>query len=156
MLSVFPYEWDFTYLQNGFYAKQIENYLKYFEKNNMLFILFEKFINNQEEVFTSIFEFLEVKFPKDFSLNKKSNSAAVIDNELLSKMISSESELKIKMKKLIPKKLRKKIKSKLEKPFKKPKMKYSTYNSLIEMYKEDIKRLEKIIDRDLSHWLIKR
>jgi len=54
-----------TYLSRGFYSKQIINYFKYFKKNNFKFILYEKFVLNQEKHINDILAFL--------GINKKVN-----------------------------------------------------------------------------------
>lgn len=65
----------YAYLDRGLYFKQIQNYLKYFDKEQMFFIFFDDFIAQPKLVLKELFTFLEVN--KDFlpkSLGIKLNS----------------------------------------------------------------------------------
>ncbi|MCI8968184.1 MAG: sulfotransferase domain-containing protein [Lachnospiraceae bacterium] len=50
--------WDKDF--NGFYIKSIKDYLKYFPRENMLFIFLEDFIANEKKVCNDICDFLEI------------------------------------------------------------------------------------------------
>ncbi|MFQ5707303.1 MAG: sulfotransferase domain-containing protein [bacterium] len=47
-------------LERGFYDVQINRYLKFFDKKNFLFILYDHISENPEEVVARVFQFLEV------------------------------------------------------------------------------------------------
>lgn len=48
------------YLDRSKYVKQVEKYLQYFPKSQMLFLLYEDYLNNKRRVLDKTFEFLEV------------------------------------------------------------------------------------------------
>lgn len=50
----------FSYKTRGLYLKQIERFLKYFNRNQMHFVILEEMKNNPENVMKNIFTFLEV------------------------------------------------------------------------------------------------
>jgi len=49
---------NFSYIQRGFYSKQILNYFKYFKKENFKFIIFEDFVTKQEQYINEILQFV--------------------------------------------------------------------------------------------------
>lgn len=61
----------YAYLDRGYYTKQIKNYLKYFDKSQMLFIKYEEYKNNQLDVLNIVFDFLEVP-SENYSFNHTS------------------------------------------------------------------------------------
>jgi hypothetical protein len=50
----------YQYLSKGRYAEQIEDYLQYFKREQMMFLLFEDFIADKEATLRKVFSFLEV------------------------------------------------------------------------------------------------
>jgi hypothetical protein len=74
----------FSYIDRGFYSKQIKIFQRYFDENQMMFIKFEAFRKNQEDWMNQIFNFLEIdksKFkyqPKEIHNRKYSHK---INNE---------------------------------------------------------------------------
>lgn len=81
----------YGYIQRGFYAKQIRNYLNYFPKENMIFIIFEEFINNPSKWSKEIFEFLGVESDIELDYNIKanvSNEAQPMDSQLRIKLFN--------------------------------------------------------------------
>lgn len=68
----------YSYVDRGFYAKQIKRYLRFFNKENMHFILFEKFISNLSDTTNEIFNFLGIKkINKIESIERNKNSLVV-------------------------------------------------------------------------------
>ena len=49
-----------SYTERGFYTEQIRRAWKFFDKKNILFIKYDDFCNNPENIFKSIFEFLNI------------------------------------------------------------------------------------------------
>lgn len=62
---------NFSYLTKGFYAEQIRRYKRYFPDNQMLFVKYEDFKNQQEITLYNIFEFLDVD-PHKYNFQYKS------------------------------------------------------------------------------------
>jgi len=50
----------YSYIDRGFYSEQIRRYKRYFSDEQMLFIKYEEFKNNQKNVLCRIFDFLGV------------------------------------------------------------------------------------------------
>jgi len=149
---------NFSYIERGFYSKQIKNFLYYFPKKNMKFILFEDLIRDTSNIMKQIFSFLEVDSNISINYNIKSNPAKMPKSIMLRDFIQKPSTLVKKTTKLlIPnKKLRQKAIQAIEninyRKFEKPELKLETKYKLLKIYEEDIKEFENVIDKDLSLW----
>lgn len=75
---------NFSYLSRGNYFDQIQNWLEYFPKEQLLFIKSECFYSNPKEELLKIYRFLGVKdiFPADFS-QKNAGSYTPLKEETL-------------------------------------------------------------------------
>lgn len=150
----------FSYKERGFYGRQLNQYLRLFHKENMHFVLFEDLISEQKkEVYDAILDFLQVdRYALNFNI--KSNVAKRVRNPLLQKIMNQTPWLSSLVKKLLPdaskrKVLRKKLKSVNQTANSGPANKLSPElraQLINNYYLEDIKLLETLISRDLSHW----
>lgn len=71
--SIFEYP---PFIESCKYWKQINGYRKYFSDEQIKIILFEDYVNKPEQVFESIFNFLDIKNVEIKNLNKKYNSSS--------------------------------------------------------------------------------
>ncbi|ACV64771.1 sulfotransferase [Desulfofarcimen acetoxidans DSM 771] len=149
---------NYSYFSRGLYAEQIKRILRYYDKKQILIVLFEEFVKNQDFILNNIYDFLEVERIKVIN-NIKSNAASKSRFELISKLIMYPSNLTRKIIRLIipNSKIRKYVALKIYQINQK-RMEYSidaNYRKLLsEKYKEDIKELEAILNIDLGKWLI--
>ena len=51
---------DQSYVDRGFYSEQIRRILRFFKKEQLLFIKYEEFFKNQEQILKQVFDFLDV------------------------------------------------------------------------------------------------
>jgi hypothetical protein len=146
----------FSYIDRGFYSKQIKNFLKYFPKENMKFIIFDEFINNKKVILEDIFSFLNLKLIDDIELEQKSNTAFLPKYDIFNKFLNKPPILIKNIANIFPKEIKKSIvsfiKDKNKKDFEKPELNKKIKSDLINVFKPDVKELEKIIDKDLSFW----
>jgi hypothetical protein len=149
---------NFSYVERGFYSKQIKNYLYYFPKENMKFIIFEDFIKNIPGIMEQIFLFLKVDPNISIDYNTKSNPAKISRSIILRDLIKKPPKLVRKtVKFLMPnRKMRQKSIKTIEsinyRKFEKPELKLATKYELLDIYKKDIKELESLIDKKLTSW----
>lgn len=147
------------YLSRGLYANQIKRYLDCFPKDNMHFVLFEElFGKNQQHHFNAILDFLEVDHLKLGHIDIANQSMIPkkgLRKKFLNGIRKNKYALKI-VKTLLPEKLyfwfHYEILSRIQKRPDKlsPDLKVELNN---QFFKEDILKLEKIINKDLSSWL---
>ena len=146
-------------IERSCYSRYIENYLKYFSKDQMKFIIMEELFTNGEVVMRKINKFLEVS---DFSYNweMKINEGFVPVSVRFNKMLHSKSVWKSILIKILPSYLmRRQIKlwlqminrsnAKKQNSKLKPK-EYREINS--NFFKDEIQKLELIIENPLNIW----
>lgn len=154
----------YSYVNRGFYAKQISRYLEFFPRDNMKFIIFEDFLRNKETIIRELFNEVNCNFdllPKN-ALNIKAFSTGKPRSRLLSNFIYKPKPLPQLIKNWIKNamggeriyKLTVKAMELNQKDFtnNENKIDESLKKTLINVYMEDIKKLEGIIQRDLSQW----
>lgn len=83
----------FSYIPRGFYHAQIQNYLKYFNLNQMFFLESDRFFESPETSVQEIWKFLELELPNsntiDWSpMNVNPNKRPEIDDGLIEKLTS--------------------------------------------------------------------
>ena len=152
-----------TYKHHGLYFKQIQNFLKFFKKEQLKIILYEDISNKPEQVVKDIFSFLRVD--PNVKLNFKSfNKTGEVKNKEFQKVVFGNGAIRNfiiqkVVKKILPHKLTAKLKWKIIDLNTKDKN-FNYLNNISEglqkelsgFFKEDIEQLEKFLSRDLSHW----
>ena len=91
-------EWNkihFSYIDRGFYARQLNRYLALFPKENFLYLIFEKdIIKNMSQTVDRIQAFLKIEH-KDLNINIKSNEGFDPYSVKLNRIIRSNAIKKI-------------------------------------------------------------
>jgi hypothetical protein len=150
--------YKFSYIDRGLYSKQIQRYLQFFPIENMFFIIFEdEFIINRKTTINNLLKFLNIKQDYNLDINLKSNSAYSSKYKFLSRLINEDNIIKHIGKSLMPSIIKDKIRTFLEEYNKsdiKEHLSSDFKKEIIDKYyAEDIKKLEKLINKDLSVWL---
>lgn len=145
----------YHYKSQGFYFKQLQRYFYLFPKENIKIILFEDIVKNPEQVAKEIFEFLQVDTDFTVDTSKKANVSGKpkgILGWLLMQLRYYRLLPNIHLSKYLPQPVMDLLfKSIYEKP---EKLDEQLKRELTEKYyKEDLLQLEKLIEKDLSHWL---
>jgi hypothetical protein len=147
---------DFFYLERGFYYDQVKAYLENFK--NVKIYLFEELISDTGSLMKDLCEFLEIENSIKFKTNEKFNVSGRPKSKILNRLVRENSIFKQFLKLVIPKKKRKKFASSMiNKAYainlEKEKINPETKQELKEYYREDILKLQQLINRDLSGWL---
>jgi len=148
-------------IRYGMYATHIKRFLKYFPREKMLFLLLEEFKENPIEHLKLIFKFLEVDDSVEISYEGKKNSAKMYRSKTLSILwakIRKMDGLKEKIPNKVYNPLRRAFQyiDKLnKKPFTPPPLNEAYKEFLHSIFENEIKELQKIINKDLAHvWKI--
>ena len=146
--------WSYHYTKAGLYHDAVEAYMKNF--NNIKIILFEDLESSVRE--DSFYNFLDIKNNSNEINFGKDNVSGAIRSKLLWKVLYRNSHLKNLSKKIVNLLGLKKTASRFIKWIKvqnlKPaKMTASERLFLKKIYKNDLIKLSKLIDRDLDHWI---
>ena len=140
------------YKEMGMYYKMVKAYLDSFKDVHI--ILHEEFSFSTSKVVKEVFQFLGVDKNQKINSDKRYNVGGKSwSNNTLKKVFVTESKLKTVVKKIAPKKRRKTIRDILSRPFiKQVSMKKKTREDLIRYFRKDIKKLARLINKDLTNW----
>jgi len=149
-----------SYISRGYYSKQIKRYLEYFPIENMRFIIMEDdFIQNKEETISNLLDFIGVSKNENIDIYKKSNESSQPRFKFLRDLIFKPNGVKKLLKPLIPsQKVRYFILMNIldkinQKPQKDNKLTIEESKEIYEKYyKNEIKDLEKLLNRNLGSW----
>jgi hypothetical protein len=151
-------------ITEGFYYKNLSKFYQFFPKENIRVFLYEEFNEHPEIVLKDIFDFLGVdpNFKPDYSV--KLNQSGFIKNQFLNKIYGQKGFLAQTVKTIFPTSIVKSLKGNQfiqkqvnglrGKNLVKPKLDPQVRQKLTQdVYGDDIRNLQKLIQRDLSHWL---
>jgi tetratricopeptide (TPR) repeat protein len=145
------------YKQMGLYSKAVQSYKKAFKDVHIL--IYDDFCDNPKSSIEQIFDFLKIPPFHQIDFNSKQNLGGwQWQNNFIKKIaLNNNNLLKNLLKFIVPKKARKGIFNIIKNNTinaEKVKIQQSTKEDLKKYYKTDIEKLEKIINKDLSKWLI--
>jgi len=144
----------YDYIGFGMYYDQVKAYLARFPKCQ---ILLQEDLSGRE-IMDDVYKFLDIGSNNSSEGDKigRYNASGLPKNKIykiLTDFIFKENRFKIILKRLLPISVRKKIKSRSGQLFLEPtQIPEREVLVLKDIYKEDIQKLSKLINRDLSHW----
>lgn len=140
------------FLELGFYAEQVQRYLNFFPREQIHIWLYEETKASPREFFREVLEFLDVDtaFRPDMSLryNEPQIARMVGPKRVLKKMGIWEM-----LKRHTPARIKAQVRPAVYRPTGSLTMDAQDRALMLEFYRNDIHRLEEILDRDLSLWL---
>ncbi|MGB3510838.1 MAG: sulfotransferase [Microcoleaceae cyanobacterium] len=144
------------YKEFGFYSVQLQRYFDRFDRDRIKIYLYEDWQTKPVEVIQDIFRFLGVDdtFVPDMS-TRYNTTTQIPKNQSLYNLITKQSVIKDVLRSIIPAKIRQPMAAKVyRKNLEPPKsLAPEIRQQLIPIFKEDILKLQDLIQRDLSHWL---
>jgi len=145
----------YHYIEKGYYSVQLKRYYQFFPKENIRVYLFEDVVKNTKETLKDIFKFLEVDENVEIDTSKKANVSGTpsgLMGWILKKMRYYNLMPKFAISDYLPKFVVKLIFKSVYKPTEK--LNEDSRREITEKYyKDEIRILEKLVDRDLSSWL---
>ncbi|MEQ9621323.1 sulfotransferase family protein [Coleofasciculus chthonoplastes] len=144
----------FYYKQQGFYYTQLKRYFDTFERSQIKLYLYEELAANSTAVVQDIFRFLGVDDTFIPDLSRK-NISGVPKSRRLYSLFNRDNPIKSALKPFFSEQLRRSIAEKFDKQNlgAKPILLPEDRQDLLKLYKEDILKLQNLIQRDLSHWI---
>ncbi|MBN1270987.1 MAG: sulfotransferase [Candidatus Aminicenantes bacterium] len=140
----------------GFYFKHLRRYYDRFQKEQIKVYLLDDLKNNPKGFMTDIFHFLGVDMSFEPDLSKK-YQVEKLPGGLFGRWMFSlySSPLKNFAGSCLPAKFRDGFRLKMEQKFFKraPALDPGVRRRLVSIFRDDIEKLEKLLNRDLSHWL---
>jgi len=148
--------WPFWYYKDqGFYYIQLKRYFDLFDRSQIKVYLYEDLKTNPLALLQNIFQFLEVndRFIPNLA-EKVRKSPPIAKNKTLHSLVSQPNPFKSLLKPLLPESLRQQVINKInQNNLVKQKVPVELRQQLISEYREDILKLQELIDRDLTKWL---
>jgi hypothetical protein len=143
----------FHYVGVGRYADQVARYLETFGEGSVRAYLFEDLTRDAEGVCRDAFAFLGVDPDPPVEVGRIYNRSGPPRSKLASRVLSSKS-LRTLAGRVLPAALKREIGERLRNSNTKPvpEMDPKTRAALLDVFEEDISRLEDLIGRDLSGW----
>jgi hypothetical protein len=146
------WDWMWHYKKGGLYAEALEHYQKEF--TNVKVVFFSDLESNSQGVLREIFEFLGVNKDVLIDFSTRYSHSGKPKSKIVSLLTSRKNPLIFRAReitlKLIPRKYLEKIATKL---FKKDPINSKVALELKPFFKEDILKLETLVNRDLKSWL---
>ncbi len=142
------------YKSQGFYYEQIERYQSLFDKHNFKICLYDSLQKDSSSFLKDVCRYLDVNPNFVFNTDIKHNINPFPKNKLLYQITSQPNVIKDTFKNLLPKDLRTKWITFIKKKNSfKPQLDPNLRQELTAEYREDILKLQDLIDQDLSSWL---
>jgi hypothetical protein len=140
------------YIEVSKYAKQIQRYLDFFKKENILFIDYEDFKINVSKTVDQVYNFLNISTEFVADINTKHNTFIMPKNKII-RLIYSFVFLRKILTFLFPVYLVKNIRVLLFKSDKKPELLKETRSLLSIIFNDDIKKMEEVLAKNYSKWI---
>lgn len=143
------------YRRMGFYHRQLSRYLGLFRREQICVLLQEDLNTRPQETLRKAFAFLGVDEAFQPRSLTRMNVSLVPVNGGYHRLVRGQNPIKSAGKALLPKGVRARIKARLPEPaMKKPDpMPAEARAALVDVFREDVLALQKLLGRDLTHWL---
>lgn len=146
--------WGWRYVDLGFYHFQLKQYFDRFNREQIRVYLYEDLSKKPIHVLQDIFCFLNVDetFVPDISV--RHNISGMPKSKIVHSFLTRPNLIKTALRPLLPISLRKQLTKDLrEKNFSKPMLSSEMRSQLVNGFRDDILKLQDLIQRDLSSWL---
>lgn len=146
----------FNYRNAGSYGSHLERYYSLFPKKQLLVFLYEDLVADVSAVLGNICRFLDVDDEFQFDTSEQHNvTRGIPRSNVFSRMLKEKSLAKSAFKLVASRRSRRSLRDKLSSLnlAAKPPYPPEVRQRLCDFYREDILKLQKMIDRDLSTWL---
>jgi len=137
----------------GCYHRHLERYYRLFERDRIRVHLFDDLVADPARLLADLFDFLEVDAAFAPDLSRRHNPSGEFRNPLLRILWKNSYMLRRETRRFIPRSLRDGAYAWILRDLEKPELTAELREELTARYREDILRLQDLIQRDLSHWL---
>ncbi|MFI5171745.1 MAG: sulfotransferase family protein [Chitinophagales bacterium] len=150
------WHFDFFYTDKGFYFGQVKDYLENFK--NVKIVFYDALEKNPDKLLTDIYHFLNVEPLEKKEMIRRNQSGEMKVKWFKQIITTRKNPILNFFRKLLSRETKKRLRNwtkdkLLRYNLKKTEMEPQVRKKLIELYREDILKLQKIVDKDLSDWL---
>ncbi|MEL7449691.1 MAG: sulfotransferase domain-containing protein, partial [Pseudomonadota bacterium] len=153
-----PMRWR-RYFGDGLYASQLAPWIDAFGRASLLLLLTEDLRARPRETLSEVFTFLGLRDDVEIDVTHRANVAAQYSSKTAARLVNRPTRMKTLAKRVLPAKLTRSIRNWLENRFRrsiegheKPPLTNEVVSMLRQRYHDDITELERLLNRDLSHW----
>jgi hypothetical protein len=141
------------YVRTGFYGHQLRPYFEGFGADRIQVHLFEDLVGKPDETLASIFRFLGVD--PDFRTGHlmQTNISGVPRNAALAALFWMRMRFGALASAVLPLETKRRMKALMEKGLDRPALLPEHRKQLVDVYRDDVRDLEKLLGRSLEHWL---
>lgn len=145
------------YMPFGYYYEQLQRYFQIFSRDQITIYLFEDLEDNPRTFMQDLYRFLEVDEHFLPDLSKKFNPSGSPKSRLLQRLLSRHHPIKSFLKNILSEKAKEKLRH-MQLAIQKKNLNRIEFTDemrkpVVELYKNDILKLQDLIGRDLSAWL---
>jgi hypothetical protein len=142
---------NWRYVEKGFYYAQLRRYYDIFDPGQIQVYLYDELCDNPAGVMRDVFRFIGVDegFRPDMSVRYKASRVPI--SALAGELMRKKNPLRMALHPLLPRGVRTRIREKLL--MSRPGLSQAMRGELVDVYREDILKLQGLIGRDLSGWL---
>jgi hypothetical protein len=145
------------YIGMGFYFEQLSRYYRLFPPEQIKIFLYEDWKTQPVDLLQDVFRFIGVNDAVVPQLTEAYNASGIPKIKALQRLIVEQNYVRSALRVVLPANVRREIHSRvrgfnLSKP---EPLDRETRNMLIEIYRDDVNRLQELIGRDLSHWMVR-
>ena len=137
------------YLETGFYGRQLRPYFDAFPRDRIQVHLFEDFVADPDAVLGPLLAFLGVDPALGETPERAVNVSGVPRNALVGAAVRGGRRVAP----LLPEAVRRRAKAALARGLDRPVIDPDVRRRLVEVYREDVAELERLLDRPLGGWL---
>jgi hypothetical protein len=137
------------YVETGFYGRQLRPYFEAFPRERIQVHLFEDFASDPGAVLRSLFAFLGVDPALGEAPERAVNVSGVPRNAVVAAAVRGGRRLAP----LLPSGVRRRAKAALARGLDRPELAPEHRRRLVDLYREDVAELERLLDRPLDRWL---
>lgn len=137
------------YVETGFYGRQLRPYFEAFPRERIQVHLFEDFAADPDAVLRSLFAFLAVDPALGEIPERAVNVSGVPRNALVAAAVRGGRRFAP----LLPAAVRRRAKAALARGLDRPALTPEDRSRLVELYREDVAELERLLERPLDRWL---
>lgn len=139
------------YKKQGFYSEQVSRYLGLFDREQLLFLLYDDFAANPIQFVQDIFHFLGVDNTFAVDMSVRHNRAGIPKNATYLKIYKSVQKHSAQLKRIVPYSIRQAMRRQM---LEQPRLAEEDRIALAREYHTDILQLSELIGCDLSNWLV--
>jgi hypothetical protein len=151
------WSWGWYIIDLGFYYEQLKRYYETFPPEQIRVYLYEEVRANQQEVLRDICRFVGVDDTFEPDLDHRPNRSGIPQNQWLHRLLMRPNAARAVSRVLLPEPVRfwiaDRLKARLFTRLARPTLSPIVRQQLVELYREDILKLQDLIGRDLSAWL---